>query len=139
MKRLEFLLFAVLMLSVLVMSASADEYHGIDGLNTTDNLSQAIEDGEIQNRTVMAIFSQDNCYYCDIFKEDTSANPDVQKLLNEDFIVADIDINKQPEIAAYYQVFGTPTTIVLYDNGDEQLRIEGYVPSEEFLHDLKEI
>ena len=122
----------------MVMSVSAEDNNSIDGLNITDNLTQASDVAKLENKTVMLMFSQENCYYCDVFEQETLTNPEVQKLLNESYVIVDVDINDQPEIASKYQVFGTPTVIVLYDNGDEHHKIEGYVPSDVFIDALKE-
>lgn len=87
----------------------------------------------------MIFFDQDSCVYCDIFNEDVLSNRDVQKELNENYIVLLVDINKNPNIAAKYKVYGTPTTQFLDSHGKEIYKIDGYIDSGEFLKALKEI
>ena len=111
----------------------------VNGLNSTSNLTKALNNAQLENKKVLLIFDQDSCYYCDLFKEDTLSNPEVQEILNKKYIVVYIDINKEGATASKYQIFGTPSTIFLNKNKKELYRIEGYVPADEFLKTLKEI
>lgn len=110
-----------------------------DGLNTTTNFKQALNDAKTQNKKVLLIFDQDDCYYCDLLKEDTLSDLEVQKILNKNYIVVDIDVKKEGKLAAEYKIYGTPYLIFLDKNNKEIHRIEGYVPANEFLDTLKEI
>lgn len=121
-----------------ILSDSSDNQTS-DDLNTSPNLKQALNDAKIENKKVLLIFDQDNCYYCDLFKEDTLSNSDVQEILNKKYIVVTVDINKEGTLANKFKIFGTPSTIFLNKNGKELHRIEGYVPADEFLNSLKEI
>ena len=123
----------------LVVAVSAENtYDGscIDGLNVSHNLSESLDDAKLENKTVMLIFDQDSCIYCEMLKDDTLSDSDVQKEINDKFIPVIIDINKDYETADKYDVFGTPIVIFLEDNGDEIGRIEGYVDSGEFLDEI---
>ena len=111
----------------------------ISGLNVTTDIDGAFSESKAQNKTLAIIFDQDNCVYCDMFKEDVLSNRDVQKELNEHYIVLFVDINKNPDIATKYKVYGTPTIQILHSNGKEIYRVEAYVTGDEFLEDLREI
>lgn len=143
MKKIILLIIAVLVIaSALVLSVDSSEKTNnqmVDGLNSTSDLTQAINDAKTENKKILLIFDQDNCYYCDLFKEDTLSNSEVQEILNKNYIVVDIDINKEGSIASKYKIYGTPSTIFLNKNTKELHRIEGYVPADEFLNSLKEI
>lgn len=139
MKHLKYLLAAILLLSVLIVFVSVGDNQSSNDLNITDNVTQALKDAKLQNKLVMLVFSQDNCYYCDLFKDEVLANSDVQKQLNEKYIVVEADINKQAFLASQYHVYGTPSTVILDSNGDELYRIQGYVSVNQFLDDLREI
>lgn len=110
-----------------------------DGLNTTTNFKQALNDAKTQNKKVLLIFDQDNCYYCDLLKEDTLSDLEVQKILNKYYIVVVLDVNKESKLAAEYKIYITPNLIFLDKNNKEIHRINGYVPANEFLDTLKEI
>lgn len=111
----------------------------VDGLNSTTNLTQALSDAGTQNKNVLLIFDQDGCYYCDLLKKDVLSNGDVQKQLENGFVVVGVDIAKQPQLASKYKVMGTPTCVFLDSKGNEVQRIEGYVNASEFLNSIKEI
>ncbi len=111
----------------------------IPGLNVTDDVEGAFDESQIQNKAMVLIFDQDSCVYCDILKEDTLSNEEVQKQLNENYIVVLVDVNENPEMAEQYQIFGTPSIQFLDSDGNDIERIEGYVDSGEFLDILKGI
>jgi len=111
----------------------------VDGLNSTLDIEQAFNDSQINNKSVLLIFDQDTCYYCDLFKQDVLSDEDVQSQLNENFIVVFVDINEQYTVAEQLQVMGTPTSAILDSNGQEIARIDGYVSSDDFLDAIKEI
>ena len=129
----------ILMAFVSVSAVFSADSPIVDGLNSTTNFTQALNDAGVQNKTVLLIFDQDSCYYCDLLKKDVLSNANVQKQLEKDFIVVDIDITKQPQIASKYKVMGTPTSVFLDSKGNEVQRIEGYVSAGEFLNLIKEI
>lgn len=87
----------------------------------------------------MLVFDKNSCIYCDLFKENVLADSNVQKELNSNYIVGIVDINKHPDVADKYDVFGTPTTVVINPDGKEIYRLEGYVESGDFLDALKGI
>ena len=67
------------------------------------------------------------------------SNKDVQDQLNNNFSVVIVDVNEQPNIAAKYQVMGTPTCVILDSNGKVISKMEGYRTSDEVLNEIKEI
>jgi len=87
----------------------------------------------------MLVFDQDSCYYCDLFKNDVLSDENVQKELNEKYIVAVSDVNQEPQLAGQLRVVGTPTIVFLDSNASEINRIDGYLPADEFLDVIKEI
>lgn len=129
---------AMLTLTSAVYALDFDDSQ-ISGLNVTTDIDGAFSESKAQNKTLAIIFDQDNCVYCDMFKDDVLSNRDVQKELNEHYIVLLVDINKNPDIATKYKVYGTPITQFLDSNGKEIYKIKGYVTGDEFLKDLREI
>lgn len=137
----------LLMLLLLIIIASfsiqatfsLDTQELVTGINSTSDLTQALDEAGNQNKSVLLIFDQASCYYCDLLKSDTLSDANVQKEINEKYIVVDVDVNKEASLAAKYQVVGTPMIIILDSNGNQQGKIEGYVDANEFLAELKEI
>lgn len=111
----------------------------IDGLNVSYDLSESLNDAKLENKTVMLVFDQDSCIYCEMLKDGTLSDSDVQKEINEKFIPVIIDVNKDYDTADKYDVFGTPLIVFVDDSGDEIGRIEGYVDSSEFLQEINNL
>ncbi|AMD17435.1 hypothetical protein TL18_05010 [Methanobrevibacter sp. YE315] len=137
--------FLILMAIFVVLTVSSAVYSvdfentTIPGLNITTDIDSAFNVAQSQNKTVVIIFDQESCVYCDMLKKDVLSNSDVQKELNENFVVVLVDINKNPNIAAEYNVFGTPIIQFIDSDGKLINKIEGYVDSDEFLQSIKEI
>lgn len=140
-KHIMFIILILLVgaIAISTISSYTPETEIVDGLNSTSNLTQALDNAKNENKVVMVLFDQETCYYCDLFKEDVLVNSEVQNKLNNDFILVCIDINKEGALAAEYQVFGTPTCVFLDENGNEIYKIEGYISANEFLDSIKEI
>lgn len=135
------LITSLILFLTLTLSVSAVNFENatIKGLNITTDFDGALSEAQIQNKSIALIFDQDSCVYCEIFKDDVLSNRDIQKELNEKCVVVLVDINKNPDIAEKYDVYGTPTVQFLDSNGGEITKIEGYVDSNEFSKALKEI
>ena len=136
MKRILLAIFLMMTLTLAVSAYEVDDAV-VDGLNTTDDVDGVL--AQKQDKNVMLVFDQENCVYCDLFKDNVLANANVPKELNGNYIVVIVDINRHPGVADEYNVFGTPTTVVIGTDGNEVYRLEGYVEVDEFLNALKEI
>ena len=134
MKKVFFILIILAILTCGMSASFANEH-----INNTTDLNKAIEQAHAQNKNIMLLFDQKDCYYCDEMKEKTLSNPDVISKLNEGYITVIIDVNQQSNIAGKYKVFGTPTIIFLDSNQKQIGKIEGYVGANEFLDTLKGI
>lgn len=138
--KISFLIILILTVAISASAVFSAEYVEIaDGLNATTNISQALDNASLENKTVMLVFDQDSCYYCDLLKSDVLSDENVQKQLNENYIVAVSDVNQEPQLAGEFRVVGTPTIVFLDSNASEINRIDGYVPADEFLDFIKEI
>ncbi len=131
------IIFVLLILTVLALGISAN--FAADSLTNTTDLNKAISDAQSQNKSILLIFDQNNCYYCDLLKENTLSNKELISKLNDGYITVIVDINKNPQLAAKYQVFGTPTMIFLDSNQKQIGKIDGYVEANEFLDYIKGI
>ena len=135
------LITSVILILTLTLAVSAVNFEDatVEGLNITTDVDGALSEAQIQNKSIALIFDQDSCVYCEMFKDDVLSNAEIQKEINEKCIVVLVDINKNPDIADKYDVYGTPTVQFLDSNGSEISKIEGYVDSNEFSKALKEI
>ena len=133
------LILTIVLIAGLSMVVCASSNDSVSGLNISDNYDSALKDAKAQNKTVMVIFDQDSCSYCDLFKQDTLSNSKVQEKLNSGFVPVVVDINKDYDLASKYKVFGTPSVVFSDSNGKEIHRIGGYVDANEFLEEIKGI
>ena len=129
------ILFVLLLVALLALGISAN--FAADSLTNTTDLNKAISDAQSQNKSILLIFDQDGCYYCDLLKENTLSNKNLISKLNDGYITVIVDINKEPQLAAKYQVFGTPSLIFLDSNQKQIGKIGGYVDANEFLDYIK--
>ena len=111
----------------------------IDGLYFCNDFEYAFKEAKAHNRNVMIIFDGAACIYCEYLKEGTLTDPSVQKEINENNILLITESSASPELFQQLDVYGTPTTVILDQDGNELGRIDGYEPPEEYLRDLKEI
>ena len=132
MKKILYVLFVIA-----ILTCSVSVSFAADAINNTTDLNQAVSQAQKDNKTIMLVFDQDGCYYCDLLKKDVLSNNDVISKLNEGFITVVVDINSHPQLAAKYHVVGTPTMIFLDSNQKEINKIEGYVDAGEFLNTIK--
>jgi len=61
-----------------------------------------------------------------------------EKHKEKDYIVAMLDIDQAPEIAAKYNVMGVPTFIIFKD-GKEAKRMQGVIPKENLSEAMEEV
>lgn len=127
----------ILLVVLAILSVGLSANFAANTLNNTTDLNAAINDAQSQNKSIVMIFDQDNCVYCDMLKKDVLSNAQVIDELNNKSVVVIVNINEHPELATKYKAYGTPTTVILDSNQQEIGRIEGYVEANEFLNTLK--
>ena len=66
----KYAIFLIVFIAAVSISAvsSIDANQIVDGLNSTSNITQALDECKLQNKTLCIYFEQDSCYYCDLFK-----------------------------------------------------------------------
>ncbi len=68
------------------------------------------------------------CHWCHVMEETTYQDAQVQKLLDEKFIAVKADQEAYPDLAARYENWGWPATIVFAPDGTEIVKRRGYIP-----------
>lgn len=139
MKRYFLMAFVIGILALAPVFAIDFDDSTIQGLNITTDIDDAFDASESENRTLMIVFDQDSCVYCDIFKSEVLSDSDVQSELNENFIVLIVDINENPDIADKYDIYGTPSIQFVGSDGKNIEKIDGGPDVDEFLDIIKGI
>ena len=62
------IIIILVVLAILTIGLSAN--FAANTLNNTTDLNAAISDAQSQNKSIVMIFDQDNCVYCDMLKKD---------------------------------------------------------------------
>ena len=104
-------------------------------LNWINDLDDAYDVAEKENKIVFVILSQKGCPACKYMKNVVLKNADVIKEFNKDFIGVHLDIHHD-SVPLELEHFVTPTLYFL--NADEEIlyRINGYKNDKEFLEAL---
>ena len=110
--------------------ASESEFNIID---TAGSLSEALQKSETSDKQVFAVFESDTCTYCHQLRQNTLNDAQVMEKLNESYVVVIINVNDSPEIASKYNVYSTPTMLILDSEGNELKSIEGYYGPEDLI------
>lgn len=110
--------------------ASESEFNIID---TAGSLSEALQKAKTSDKQVFAVFESDTCTYCHQLRQNTLNDAQVMEKLNESYVVVIINVNDSPEIASNYNVYSTPTMLILDSEGNELKSIEGYYGPEDLI------
>lgn len=110
--------------------ASKSEFNIID---TAGSLSEALQKAKTSDKQVFAVFESDTCTYCHQLRQNTLNDAQVMEKLNESYVVVIINVNDNPEIAGKYNVYATPTMLILDNEGNELKSIEGYYGPEDLI------
>lgn len=109
------------------------------------DLEEDVAEAKAQGRRVILYFHQDGCPYCNALIEGVFALDEVERIIRADFDVIEINIWGDREVlslngktwtektfSAELDVQFTPTLIFLGERGEVVLRLNGYLPMEEF-------
>jgi len=142
LKKWIFLLLVLLVLfSGCLNSESNDSEPGkmtLKGLKFYTILEPAFAEAKVQDKPLFVYFRSETCGWCKKFEAETFTNQSVIETLNENFILVSIDVYKQKNETRGFGVFGTPTSVFLYPNRTEMLRIRGYTDNQTFLNTIRD-
>jgi thioredoxin-related protein len=108
---------------------------------------EAMAEAEAMGKPLFAYFHSETCGYCRLFEAEVLTDPEVGTAL-EGFVAAQVDIDKEPGLAANMGIVGTPTIVFLTvqrvegtnrTSGDEVGRLIGYVSKDRFMVALAKV
>src|SRR5580692_11474645 len=70
------------------------------------------------------------CHWCHVMDETTYQDSQVRTLINQQYIAVRVDQDADPALAARYQDYGWPATVVLAADGSEIVKRRGYLAPE---------
>ncbi len=77
------------------------------------------------------------CHWCHVMDEKTYADPRVAALLNQHFIATHVDQDSRPDLAARYEDYGWPATILFNSDGQEIAKKSGYIAPDQMVELLR--
>jgi thioredoxin 1 len=85
-----------------------------------------------ENRDRVVYFFSKYCEYCNEMDHNVLSDKGIRDTLERDVVYLRIDVDKNPETAKKYGVWGYPTTLLAESTGKTIARIPGYISKKEF-------
>lgn len=90
------------------------------------DLNSAIKTAQKSNMLLFVDFYSDSCQYCKELDEKTYPDQRVQQTMANKYVAVKINVDKNPDLASKYGIYGLPTLVIMDSNGNEIKRVEGY-------------
>lgn len=100
----------------------------------------AFEQAQQQDKPILLLLTAPSwCYYCQVYEsEDYLYNPDVVKVVNQDFVPIYIDSDERQDLTRQYLEGGWPSTTILTPNGQRLFGYSGPRPVENMLDNFEQ-
>ena len=82
-----------------------------------EDYNKAVQLSKESGKPLFIYFYSETCFYCEKFEKETLRNPEVVKLLEENFVLVMINARREAGLARAYGIPGTPTVFVRLPNG----------------------
>ncbi len=100
---------------------------GIKFYRSDFGLEKGFQVAQQENKPVMVYFWAIWCQYCAKFQTDTLGNPDVKKILEQDYVLVAMDLDVDRDVSSRYGVGYPPYLIFMDPNGNVLQRVPGAV------------
>ena len=112
---------------------------GIKFHRAAAGLEEGFQIAQQENKPVMIYFWAIWCQYCARFQTDTLGNPDVKKILEEDYVLVAMDLDIDRQVAQQYVVSYPPYLVFMDPNGTILEKIPGAVEPGYLLPIVKQV
>lgn len=102
-------------------------YHSAEGLE------KGFQEASLENKPVIVYFWAIWCQYCAKFQAETLGNPQINKIIENDYVRVAMDLDVDRDISSKYGVSYPPYILFLDSKGNVIERIAGAVGPETFL------
>ena len=96
------------------------------------NIEEAKKESQKSRKPILLQFEMDGCGGCKKLYEETYTNPQVEKEMNEWFVLLKLDLIKDREIRRELSGYWTPSFYFLDYKGKSYFNFNGYLPPDEF-------
>lgn len=100
---------------------------GIKFHRAAAGLEEGFQIAQQENKPVLMYFWAIWCQYCARFQTDTLGNPQVKKILEEDYVLVAMDLDQDRDVSQKYGVSYPPYVIIMDPGGNIKERIPGAV------------
>jgi len=101
--------------------------------HSTAGLEKGFQEASLENKPVVVYFWAIWCQYCAKFQTDTLGNPQINKILENDYVRVAMDLDVDRDVSGRYGVSYPPYVLFLDSKGNVIDRIAGAVGPETFL------
>ena len=106
---------------------------GMNWYHSADGLQKGFYIAKNETKPIIVYFWAVWCQYCAKFQASTLGDPQVKKILQEDYVLVAEDLDQDKDVASKYGV-GYPPQVLFLDSNDNVLdRIAGAVDADTFL------
>ena len=106
---------------------------GIKFHRAAAGLEEGFQIAQQENKPVMMYFWAIWCQYCARFQTDTLGNPQVKKILEEEYVLVAMDLDIDREVAQQYGVSYPPYLVFMDTKGNVLQRVPGAVEADYLL------
>ncbi len=117
------LLFHIILMQLANAATTTPE----NGINWYTWSNEAFETAEKENKLVLLDIGAEWCQFCAKMKAVTYKDPEVIKIINDNYIAIYADIDDSEDVNMLYGKFGVPGTIILSPDRDELSKRLGYI------------
>ncbi len=110
-----------------------------DGIRWTNWSPAVFAQAKREHRFVLLDLEAVWCHWCHVMDVNTYSRPAVIALVKSNYIAVRVDQDARPDLAARYEDYGWPATIVFNADGGEIVKRQGYLPPGEMTSMLKAI
>ncbi|MCD4688816.1 MAG: thioredoxin family protein [Desulfuromonadaceae bacterium] len=106
-------------------------------LNASDQLNwlnyeTALQESKDVQRPLLLFFTSPWCYQCTEMKRKVFKDKDIISLLNERFLLVEVDISEEKQLKEDFLINYTPTSLLLDISGKPIIDVKGYIPTNRF-------
>lgn len=100
---------------------------------------EVFERAKAQGRPILLDGAAEWCHWCHVMDETTYVDPEVGQLLRDRFVAIRVDVDARPDVAARYQDWGWPATVIFSPAGEELGKFRGYLAPDRMREILRDV
>jgi|Deesub1362A_J573_1020465.scaffolds.fasta_scaffold00943_5 thioredoxin-related protein len=118
---------------------SDEKYTYISGLRWYNTFEEGQRVALEQNKPIFIYFWAIWCTYCEKLHTEVYPNPEINRILKEDYVLVAVDLDTNKKDAARFGATYPPKLVFITPDGEIITEIGGYVPAESLLPVLQNV